>query len=64
MKKLLLCLLLVLLLPLTSALAANQPLYSATAKITGPIYAEMSRESRQVGRIKKNVRPRARQKGC
>lgn len=51
MKKLLLCLLLVLLLPLTSALAANQPLYSATAKITGPIYAEMSRESRQVGRI-------------
>ena len=50
MKKLLCLLLIVLMLPL-AALAADQPLYTATAKISGSIYAEMSKDSKQVGRI-------------
>ena len=44
MKKLLCLLLIVLMLPL-AALAADQPLYTATAKISGSIYAEMNRDS-------------------
>ena len=50
MKKLLCLLLLLALLP-CAALAAQQPLYTATPKITGPIYAEMDKSSQQVGRI-------------
>ena len=50
MKKLL-CLLLILALLPCAALAAQQPLYTATPKITGPIYAEMDKSSQQVGRI-------------
>ena len=53
MKKLLCLLLAVLLLPL-AAQAAEQPLYSATAKISAPIYAEMTKDSAQVGRINPN----------
>ena len=54
MKKLLCLLLIASFLPLSAALAADQPLYSATAKISAPIYAEMSKESAQVGRINPN----------
>ena len=51
MKKLLCLLLLTALLTITAAQAAEQPLYSATAKISAPIYAEMDKDSQQVGRI-------------
>lgn len=53
MKKLFCLLLTLALLPL-GALAADLPLYSATAKISAPIYAEMTKESTQVGRINPN----------
>ena len=50
MKKLL-CLCLILLLLPASVLAEAGPLYTATAKITGPIYAEMDRDSERLGRV-------------
>ena len=50
MKKLLCLLLIALLLPL-NALAADKPLYTATAKIAGPVYAAMDKTSAQVARI-------------
>ncbi len=50
MKKLLCLTLILALLPLT-VWAADEPLYTATAKIGGPIYAEMDKESARVGRL-------------
>ena len=47
------CLLLALLtlLPTLALAAGNTPRYSATAKISGPVYAKMDKESAQVGRV-------------
>ena len=49
MKRTVCLLLLLCLLPLGAL--AETPLYSATAKISAPIYAEMDKESAQVGRV-------------
>ena len=51
MKKLLCLALLLTLLPLSLAFAQDAPLYTAISKISGPVYAEMSKESDTVGRI-------------
>ena len=51
MKKLLCLALLLALLPLMPALASEQPLYTTSAKLSAPIYAEMDRASRNVGRV-------------
>ena len=50
MKKLL-CILIILTLMPFCAGASEKPLYSASARISGPIYSEMRRDSTQTGRI-------------
>jgi len=54
MKKLL-CILLALTLCPLYALAADSAKYTATSKISGPIYAEMDTESKTVGRVNPNA---------
>lgn len=55
MKKLLCLLLLLTLLPVLPVLAETGPLYTAISKISAPIYAEMDKESAQVGRFNPGV---------
>ena len=49
--KRLFCLFLICCLLPVSAAAADKPLYSAGARISGPVYSEMRRDSSQTGRI-------------
>ena len=55
MKKLFCLLLLLTLLPVLPAGAETRPLYTATSKISAPIYAEMDKSSAQVGRFNAGV---------
>lgn len=51
MKKLFCLILICALLPALPALAADKAVYTTNAKLSAPIYAEMSRASRNVGRV-------------
>ena len=55
MKKLLCLLLLLTLLPVLPAFAETKPLYTAIYKISAPVYAEMDKDSAQVGRFNPGV---------